>query len=184
MSYVGALVAGAWGGGCGDTIRTDKCHVGSELGGRFLTVRILVCIMVVVVLSVVTTVAVAGLAFPKAFGYGMTLVAERLTEKPDDYIPLANPDPYVLQAVAHPGDEVVVGAWDNSEFDEMMSSYGTNHVEINGKYNRIHVYSKETFVFSGLFWLSIAGWVTLGIVKVVTARASDPKDMLGSRNGV
>jgi hypothetical protein len=158
------------GGGCGDTIRTNKYHVGSALGRRFPTVKISVCIVVVAILSVMTTVAVAGLAFPKAFGYGLTLVAERLTETPEDYIPLANPDPYVLQAVAHPGDEVVVGAWDNSEFDELVRSYGTNNVEINGEYYRIHVYSKETFVFSGFFWLSIAGWVTLGIVKIVTAR--------------
>jgi len=124
-------------------------------------------IVVAIVLLVVMVVAVAGISLPKSFGYGMSLVAEELTEKPEEYILLVEPDPYVLQAVSNLGEEVVVGAWEDSEFDEMVSSYGTNNVEIDGKYYRIQVYAIDAFFWGGLFWLSIVGWAILGIAAVV-----------------
>ncbi|MDH5783142.1 MAG: hypothetical protein OEZ35_05705 [Candidatus Bathyarchaeota archaeon] len=96
----------------------------------------------------------------------MTLVAEKLTEKPDVYIPLTEPDHYVLQAVSNPGEEVVVGAWGNSEFDEMVETYGTDNVEINGNYYEIQVYSMEIFFWGTLLLLSLGGWVVFGIIAV------------------
>jgi len=118
---------------------------------------------VAAVLSVTTTVGVVGECF---FGGGMTLVAEKLTEKPDVYIPLTEPDHYVLQAVSNPGEEVVVGAWGNSEFDEMVETYGTDNVEINGNYYEIQVYSMEIFFWGTLLLLSLGGWVVFGIIAV------------------
>jgi hypothetical protein len=123
--------------------------------------------VVAIVLLIATIVAVAGLSFPKSFGYGLALVAEELTEKPDEYIPLTEPDPYVLQAVSNPGEDVTVGSWNDSEFDEMVSTYKTSNVEIDGKYYRINVYSKDVFFWGVLFLLSIVGWSALGIAVIV-----------------
>jgi len=66
--------------------------------------------LVAIVLLVATIVAVAGISFPKSFRYGMALMAEELTEKLDEYIPLTDPDPYVLQAVSNPVEDVIVGS--------------------------------------------------------------------------
>ena len=123
--------------------------------------------LVAIVLLVATIVAVAGISFPRSFGYGMALMAEELTEKPDKYIPLTEPDPYVLQAVSNPGEDVIVGSWEDSEFDEMVSTYKTNNVEIDGRYYRINVYSIDVFFWGVLFLLSIVGWSALGIAVIV-----------------
>lgn len=131
--------------------------------------KTLALIVVAAALLVTTTVSLAGISFPKSFSNGMTLVAEKLTKKPDKYIALAEPDPYVLQAISNLGEQVVVGAWKNSEFDEMVEAYETNNVEIDGNYYRIDLYSKEAFFWKPLFWASIVGWVALGSVLVVSA---------------
>jgi len=123
-----------------------------------------VLIAVAAVLSVTTTVGFVGPFFRLS---GMTLVAEKLTEKPDVYILLTEPDSYVLQAISNLGDQVVVGASENSEFDEMVETHGTNNVEINGNYYQIQVYSKDFFLWGVLFLLSLAGWVVFGIAVLV-----------------
>lgn len=123
--------------------------------------------VVAVVLLAATIVAVAGVSFPKSFGYGMAFIAEELIEKPDEYIPLTEPDPYVLQAISNLGEEVIVGSWADSEFDEMVTTYKTNNVEIDGKYYLINVYSKEVFIWGTLFLLSMGGWAVFGIAVAV-----------------
>jgi len=128
---------------------------------------------------VATIVAAAGLSFPKAFGYGLVLLAEELAEKPDEYILLTEPDPYVLQAVSNPGKEVIVGSWGDSEFDEMVSIHKTNNVEIDGRYYRISMYSAEVFFWGMLFVLSMMGWTALGIAVIVYSWRSK---MRASRN--
>ncbi len=144
-----------------------------------------VLVAVAAVLSVTTILPVVEDSFSgglPSLSRGMTLVAEKLTEKPDMYIPLTEPDHYVLQAVSNPGEEVVVGAWGNSEFDEMVETYGTNNVEINGNYYQIQVYSKENLFWGNLFWLSLAGWFVFGIVCLRNRRGARSKGNPMSEN--
>jgi TM2 domain-containing membrane protein YozV len=123
-----------------------------------------VLIAVAAVLSVTTTVGVVGACF---FSGGLGFVAEKLTEKPDVYIPLTEPDHYVLQAVSNPRELVVVGASRNSEFDEMVQTYGTDNVEIDGKYYRIQIYFIEAIGWGTLFLLSLVGWFVFGVAVLI-----------------
>ena len=125
-----------------------------------------VLIAVAAVLSVTTILPVVGPYLVPSLSSGLAFEAEKLTEKPDVYIPLTEPDPYVLQAVSNPGEEVVVGARGNSEFNEMVDTYGTNNVEINGNYYQIHVYFIENLFWGTLWLLSLGGWVVFGIIVV------------------
>jgi len=139
--------------------------------------------LVAMVLLVATIIAVAGLSFPKSFGYGMALLAEELTEKPDEYSHLTEPDPYVLEAVSNPGKVVVVGRWEDSQFDEIVETYKTNNVEIDGSYYHIDVYSKDVFFWGQLFVLSMLGWTALGIALMalkLTKRARMLNDALNT----
>jgi len=121
-------------------------------------------IVITIILSVLTTVEVLLLPYGS---FGLVFIAEELNEKPSRYISLIEPDSYVLRAVSNPGEEVVVGSWENSEFDDLSSSYGTSNVEINGKYYVIHQYSKDPRPFLLDFLLLLVGWITLGIVTMV-----------------
>jgi hypothetical protein len=116
---------------------------------------------------VITILGAVGLSFPRYFGYGMALKAEELTEKPDKFVTLTEPDPFVLEAISNPGKTVIVGSWEDSEFDEIVSMYETNNVKIDSKYYRITIYSVDIFIWGQLMLLSMIGWPIFGIAIVV-----------------
>lgn len=100
----------------------------------------------------------------------MVIVAHKLPEKPDKYFVLAEPDSYVEQAIFNPDEEVYVGSWEKTEFDEMVEDYETPNVEFNGKYYEVNCMSKDPpaltlrGVASLSFSLLAVAWVALGIV--------------------
>ena len=123
--------------------------------------------VVAIVLSMLTIVDLLTLSYPEYFGYGPSLLAEKLIEKPDKYIPLANPDSYLLQAISNPGKDVFIGSWENTQFDEMVETYGTSNIEFNGIYYEIHLLSVDVFVYGLFFWLLMISWGILGIPIII-----------------
>jgi hypothetical protein len=73
----------------------------------------------------------------------------------------------VLKAILNPGKEVFIGSWDNTEFDQMVQTYGTNNAEFNGKYYEIHMLSKDVFIYGLFFWLLMVSWGILGISIII-----------------
>jgi len=129
----------------------------------FIKTSTVTFIVVRLVLSAFTLYFLLPLFYPELFGYGLSFVAEELSEKPNKYIVLTQPDPYVLEATSNLGKEVFVGRSENSEFDDMVSTYETNNVEINGKYFYITIYISDFFFPR---WLFIV-WFAFGIAVVV-----------------
>lgn len=119
-------------------------------------------------MSALTIIDLIALSYPERFGYGPLLLAEKLTEKPDKYFPLANPDSYVLQAITNPGKKVFIGSWENTQFDEMVQAYGTNNAEYNGNYYQIQLLSMEVFTYGIFFWLLTISWGIFAVSIVVT----------------
>jgi len=128
----------------------------------FIKTSTVTFIVVGLILSAFTIYHLLPLFYPERFRYGLSFVAE-LSEKPDKYIVLTQSDPYVLEATSNPGKEVFVGRDENSKFDDMTITYGTNNVEIDGKYYRIHMYISDLF-FPPLL---LIGWVALGIAVIM-----------------
>lgn len=122
-----------------------------------------------IVLSVATILGVLGLSFPKYFGYGMALRAEKLAEKPDEYISLTDPDPYVFEAISNPEKMIMVGSWKNSQFDELVSIHKSNplNVEVDGRYYRVTLYAVDAFIWGQLMLISMVGWPMLGAAIMV-----------------
>lgn len=118
---------------------------------------------VAIVLSVLTLVDLLALSFPQRFGYGPILLAERLITKPTKYISLTNPDSYLLQAISNLGKEVFIGSWNNTQFDEMVKTYGTNNAEFNGNYYEIHLLIADALIYGIFFWLLMTCLGILGI---------------------
>lgn len=129
----------------------------------FIKTSTVTFIVVGLILSAFTIYHLLPLFYPERFGYGLSFVAEELSEKPDKYIVLTQPDPYVLEATSNPGKEVFVGRDENSKFGDMTITYGTNNVEIDGKYFRIHLYISDLF-FPPLL---LIGWFALGIAVIM-----------------
>jgi len=130
---------------------------------------------IAVVLFALTIIDLMALSSPERFHYGPALHAEKLLEKPDKYMSLANVDSYVLQAITTPGNVVFVGSWDNTQFDELMLTYETNNVEYNGNYYRIDLLNADAFAYGTYFWLLMIGWGILVISIAITARRNRRK---------
>jgi len=122
---------------------------------------------VAIVLSVLTIIDLMALSYPERFGYGPVLLADNLTEKPAKYIQLTNPDSYIQQAISDLGKAVFIGSWENTQFDEMVQTYGTNNAEINGNYYEIHLLIADAFAYGIFFWLLMISWFILGISIII-----------------
>jgi len=120
-------------------------------------------VMAGLTLSALTIYFLLPLFYPELFGYGMFFVAVELSEKPERYMVLTEPDRYVLEATSNPGEWVFVGGEENSDFDELVSTYQTNNVEIDGRYYRINMYIRDLFFPPILF----VGWLAFGVVTMV-----------------
>ncbi len=130
--------------------------------------------MIATVLLVLTVADLAALSYPEHFAYGPALIADNLTEKPDNCIPLTNPDSYILQAINDPGNPVFIGSWQNTQFDEMFQTCGTNNVEFNGNYHEIQILYVDAFGYTTFFWLLMIGWGTFTISIIKTRMRKQP----------
>lgn len=130
--------------------------------------------MIAIVLFVLSVADFAALSYPEYFGYEPALVASDPMEKPDKYMPLTNPDSYVLQAIEDTGMPVFIGSWQCTQFDELIQTYGTNNVEFNGNYYEIQTLSADTFVYTTIFWLLTIAWVIFTISIIRTHMRKQP----------
>jgi len=109
---------------------------------------------------------------PRQFHFGPVLWAERLSEKPAEYIVVTDPDPYLLEALSKPETEVFIGYWENTNIDELVMAYDTNNVEYNGNYYEVIMMTDHP-IFTGFAFFLLFCWIVLGIgflISHVTAR--------------
>jgi len=130
--------------------------------------------MIAIVLLLLSVADLAALSYPEHFGYGPALIANNLTEKPDNYIPLTNLDSYLLQAINDPGRPVFIGSWQNTQFDEMFETYGTDNVEFNGNYHEIQILYVDAFAYTTFFWLLMISWGIFTISIISTRMRKQP----------
>jgi len=82
--------------------------------------RILFFLSVSMMLLVLTALFLYIMSNPEKFRYGPVLWAEKLSTKPERFMVLTDPDPYVVEALSNPGSLVFVGYWDNTNIDELI----------------------------------------------------------------
>ncbi len=131
--------------------------------------RILVFFSVSMILLVLTALVLYVMSNPEKFRFGPVLWAETLSTKPETYMVLTDPDPYVVEALSNPGSLVFVGYWDNTNIDELIEihRYRTNNVEYSQVYYTITMGSLDP-VYGSFFWILIFSWIGLGVSFVVT----------------
>ena len=97
--------------------------------------------------------------------YGLYISAQELSERPQTYFTLDNPDSYVLQAVTKSGELVYVGNWDNTQIDNLIQTNQISNIEFNGHYYAILLASGDPPpALSGeVIQLLIIGWLLWGI---------------------
>ena len=103
--------------------------------------------------------------------YGLLIVATQLSQKPQTYITLPNPDTYIEQAISNPGQFVTVGNWDNTQIDDLIQANNTSNVEINTIYYRFDLASGDppSVISSGFVSWIVSGWIMWACLSVVSA---------------
>jgi hypothetical protein len=133
-------------------------------------------------LAVVVLVLVAGLSaftlvyVPANHYPTYSLQAEVLTEKPDRYVSLENPNAYVLEAIANPHQHITLTSLENTQIYELSRQHNTNNFLVNGSYYQIDVVFGDNFpslTESQLYWISmvalplaLTGLAIIAILKV------------------
>jgi len=130
--------------------------------------RILFFFSVSMILLVITALDVYALSNPEKFHYGPVLWAEKLSTKPEKYMVLTAPDPYLVEALSDPGSEVFVGSWDNTNIDELVETHKTNKVEYSKVYYTVHIEIVDVFIYATFFLILIFSWIGLGLSFAVT----------------
>jgi hypothetical protein len=122
-------------------------------------------VLITVILFTATAFVIIGIVQLQQSSYGSAIEACNLTDTPEIYFSLENPDSYVLQAISNPQTLVFVNP-DNTQIDELIQTHGTNTIEYNNIYYQIQFLSVDPGVFGYLGPLMI-GWILWGFSVIV-----------------
>ena len=86
------------------------------------------------ILSVLTVADFYVISHPRELKYGSALVCQKLSAKPEKYVVVPDPDPYLLEALSNSGTPVFVGSFENTKVDELVWAQGTDNLEYNNAY--------------------------------------------------
>lgn len=140
---------------------------------------ILTVLAIVAVSSAIVLVAVPALWHPSYI-----ITAERLSQQPDAYIVLENPDAVVSQAISNPQESTEIPSLDATQIDELIDEHNDNpfNVKVNESYFQIGIVSVDRFpppFMSLLSWVSLVtlplSVVTITIILVRTMKQNADK---------
>jgi hypothetical protein len=87
------------------------------------------------------------------------MVAEKLSNKPEEYFVVTDADPVLLQAISHLGESVRFNSLDETEIDNLGDSHGA-YIEYQNNYYWVGILIGEPLeIYSQIFWMSLFGLV-------------------------
>ncbi len=109
---------------------------------------------------------------PEKYPPTYIIKAEKLAKTPDSYMPIANPDTYVLEATSN-REGVIVHSLDVTMIDELMGQQvmenDTSNFLINNSYYQIMIIVVDAFPPAYLSMMFLASHVTLPASAVALA---------------
>jgi len=128
-----------------------------------------------VILLVLTVADICAMSHPQQLKYGTALVSQKLSTKPEKYVVVTDPDPYLLEALSNSGTAVFIGSSDNTNVDELVWAQGTDNLEYNNAYYTVDLLSVDNFFYHRFFLILLFSWIVLG-VSFVRARRVEVKN--------
>ncbi len=106
-------------------------------------------------------------------GFGLWIQVEQLTQKPQTYFQLKNPDSYVLQAITSHENMVHVGDWSLSQIDDLVVQYGVGNFEFNNTYYSVGCMSADPgpLITNDAIVLVVLGWLICATALIVAVMA-------------
>jgi len=94
----------------------------------------LFAVTAVILLAFSAYVAISFWQGVKSDAWGATIIVREISEEPQSYFLLENPDPYVLEAILNPEKPVYINFFNKTQIDELVESYDTSNIEYDGQY--------------------------------------------------
>ena len=97
---------------------------------------------------------IAIISIPLVATPSPVLTVEKLSEKPQKYFTVTNPDPILAEAITHPGQRIQFNSLDETQIDELTNKYGTPNLEYQNTYYRAGIPTVEPLGIYGQIRLS------------------------------
>jgi hypothetical protein len=146
--------------------------------------RVLIVFPIVAVALLISSVYVAVNVgkIRETTEWGATIIVEELSEKPEVYFVLENPDSYVLEAISNLKQPVYLNFFNKTQIDEMIEANGTNNIEYNNHYYSVGLLFADPgpamggeFVFvSVLAWML---WGLAGFIVLIAYRKGSQREL-------
>ena len=94
-------------------------------------------VIVVILFALSAYVAINFWQGVQSDAWGATIIVREISEEPQSYFLLENPDPYVLEAILNPEKPVYINFFNKTQIDELVESYDTSNIEYDGQYYSI-----------------------------------------------
>lgn len=120
-------------------------------------------LVIIMVLCAAIVILLPLFSFPPTMG----MVAEKLSNKPEEYFVVMDADPVLSQAIAHLGESVPFYSLDTIEFDDLRDQHGTSNIEYQNNYYRVDIFSvtpKLSYELSIIFWISFFSFIVSTIL--------------------
>lgn len=113
---------------------------------------------VIVLMTIIGLSAFVLIYIPARYHPTYLIQAERLSQQPDTYFILEDPDAVVSQAISNPEEYVTVNSLEDTQIDELIKKHNTSNIKVNDDYYWIGIVFGDNFpsLFeSYLYWVSL-----------------------------
>jgi hypothetical protein len=124
------------------------------------------------VLIVLTILAISSatvlIAVPAIYHPTYLVKAESLSQQPETYFVLENPDAVVSQALATPQESVTTRSLKDTHLDELTNEHNTSNFLVNDSYYQIRIAIGDKFPspFVTMLYLTSIGALPLSLVAI------------------
>lgn len=118
--------------------------------------KIFAGLIIIIVLCAATIVLITYVVTPSHI-----IIAEKLSNKPEEYFVITTPDPVLLNAISHVGETVSFNSFDETEFDELVDQHGTGNIEYLNNFYFVGFppAGDPSFNYVLIYWVSLFGFV-------------------------
>ena len=153
---------------------------------RIRTTRINAAIIALIVILGLS--ALVLIYIPARYHPTYAIQAESLSQQPDTYFSLENPDAVVSLAISNPEEYVIINSLEDTQIDELIDEHNTSNIKVNDSYYWVGIVFGDNFPTLFESYLYLVSLVALplsvvALIVVVLFKATDSFLRQKKRNG-
>ena len=124
---------------------------------------------IIVLIAIICLSAFVLVYVPARYHPTNLIQAERLSQQPDTYFILENPDAIVSQAISNPEEYVTINSLEDTQIDELINEHNTSNIKVNDSYYWIGIVLGDHFpsLFESHLYLISLVTLPLSIIALI-----------------